>query len=241
MRNCIFCGGGPVTKEDAWPVWLVEQVGRSRLIASMTGPNARPAYRTDRIEQRAGCTCQQCNNGWMSDLEQLTKPILGPMVDGKALTLSGLQQAILAAWMLKTLMIFDWVMGENYWRDDERHLMSRRQPGQALAGSSTYAAQYVGTYTALAYPRHQTVRRLGGEDTGIPIFSGILIAGQAMLWLQTNRYKETTGRDNVLWPPKHFDRLISLGGPESAAISWPPTKSLDDSALTEFLGGEHVS
>ena len=126
MRGCIFCGASPVTKEDAWPVWLIEKVGRSRLIASMTGPNARAPYSTNRIEQRAGCACRECNNGWMSDLERLTKSILGPMVDGSSTQVSGDAQLVLAAWMLKTLMVFDWVIGNEYWRQEEREVMFHR-------------------------------------------------------------------------------------------------------------------
>ena len=98
------------------------------------------------------------------------------MVDGKSVELSGTQQVVLAGWMLKTLMVFDWLMGEQFWRQDERSMMFQRQLGQAVKDCMTYAGHYSGTYKAIAYPRRQTVRRLGGEDTGIPVFSGVLVA-----------------------------------------------------------------
>lgn len=158
MRSCIFCGAGPVTKEDAWPVWLVEHIGRSRLIASMVGGKRAP-YRTDRIVQRVGCACRKCNNGWMSDLEGLAKPILLPLVDGKPVQILGIDQAIIAAWMLKTLMVFDSI-DRQYWRQAERDLMHQRKFGPALGDSLTAAAHYIGSYKAFAYPRRQTVRRL---------------------------------------------------------------------------------
>jgi hypothetical protein len=218
-------------------VWLLEQVGRSRLIASMTGPSARPAYHTDSIEQRAGCACRECNNGWMSELEQLTQAASRPMVDGKPVELSGQQQMIVAAWMLKTLMVFDWVMGEKFWRQEERELLFQRELGPALKDCTTYAGHYIGTYKALAYPRRQPLRRFDGEDTGVPIFSGILIVGSVMMWLQKDRYREATGRDCVLHPPKHFERLTKLGVEASPSINWPPQQaSFDDSAFSEFTG-----
>jgi hypothetical protein len=80
------------------------------------------------------------------------------------------------------------------------------------------------------------VHRLSGENTGIPVFSGVLTVGKALLWLQHDRYREITGRERWLWPPKHYDRFSILNGPDSASVEWPPAHAIDDAALQEFLG-----
>lgn len=132
MRTCIFCGRRPVTKEDAWPVWLVEHVGRGRIRVTRGSGARAKTHVSNRIVQRVSCACRECNNGWMGNLESLTKPILSPMVDGVPTELTGLSQAVLSVWAVKTLMVFDSI-GDNYWRQDERDLL-RRNHGALLAG-----------------------------------------------------------------------------------------------------------
>jgi hypothetical protein len=56
--------------------------------------------------------CQGCNGGWMSQLEAQAKPLLEPMFDGEPMTLRPDEQAVLAAWTVKTLMMLD------LWRPD---------------------------------------------------------------------------------------------------------------------------
>jgi hypothetical protein len=58
--------------------------------------------------------CQGCNGGWMSQLEAQAKPLLEPMFDGKPMTLGADEQAVLAAWTVKTLMMLD------LWRPDPK-------------------------------------------------------------------------------------------------------------------------
>jgi len=231
-RACIFCGDGLVTREDAWPVWLVKQVGKSNIRVRVGGRRAR-SYTTNRIEQKVGCACRPCNNGWMSQLESITKPILGPVVSGQELGLTGLGQATLAIWALKTLMVFDW-MDERYWRQEERYLL-RTEPAAILSSVMVVAADYSGTSKANARPHCRTIAKLGGEDTGIPMFRGVLTVGRALFMVDADRYKERTGRNGIVWPPRHFDRTVLLGHPQSAAIMWPPPRSIDDQAFLEFI------
>ena len=51
--------------------------------------------------------CDTCNGGWMSALENRTKPILGAMIAGNVTTVDVVQQRIIAQWAHKTAMVFD--------------------------------------------------------------------------------------------------------------------------------------
>jgi hypothetical protein len=93
-RNCIFCGdSGPLSKEEMWPTWLCN--------IFPDPPSMAYVARTDRAEETGGftiglrdriidkpgvvavrqlkITCEGCNNGWMSRLQNDAKPILLPI------------------------------------------------------------------------------------------------------------------------------------------------------------------
>jgi hypothetical protein len=50
------------------------------------------------------CVCSECNHGWMSDLENLSKPLIGGLVQDISLNLDESQQLALARWVMKTCM-----------------------------------------------------------------------------------------------------------------------------------------
>jgi hypothetical protein len=52
--------------------------------------------------------CQSCNNGWMSRLENATKPILLKLTQGEPTALDREQQTLLAQWIALKVMITEW-------------------------------------------------------------------------------------------------------------------------------------
>jgi hypothetical protein len=46
--------------------------------------------------------CESCNGGWMSDLENSAKPIIGPMIQGSGIRLDHPSQYVAATWLIKT-------------------------------------------------------------------------------------------------------------------------------------------
>jgi hypothetical protein len=119
MAECVFCGvDETLSKEDVIPLWT-----RPFLAASQTGghgdrinhsyesPDERAARshtrnaRNPDVKVAAVCK-ERCNNGWMSQLEARTKPLLGPMIRGRPTPLSVNDQQILATWAVKTTLMF---------------------------------------------------------------------------------------------------------------------------------------
>jgi hypothetical protein len=45
------------------------------------------------------CVCTDCNAGWMSEIESAAQPILTPMIEGNAVSLTISDQEILAKWL----------------------------------------------------------------------------------------------------------------------------------------------
>jgi hypothetical protein len=49
--------------------------------------------------------CEDCNNGWMNDLEELARPILEPLIAGRPTVLNQNQQRSLAQWITMKVMV----------------------------------------------------------------------------------------------------------------------------------------
>ena len=61
----------------------------------------------DARSQKQKVACISCNNGWMSELQNLTKPILLPVLLGERKSLSQRKQKILATWATMFVMVYE--------------------------------------------------------------------------------------------------------------------------------------
>jgi hypothetical protein len=101
MVTCIFCGlWRPGSDEDVISKWIRRTLNPATEViirAEPTGAVSRLQYLTVTLEDMV---CQQCNNTWMSRLENRgVKPFLAPMLTNEdAVTLDETQQRDLARW-----------------------------------------------------------------------------------------------------------------------------------------------
>lgn len=130
-RVCVFCGGGPLSKEHVYPQWL-----RTLLINDPRGyPGGRipQIFRgrrwmsSDPLAFIAQTVCEPCNNGWMSEIESSAIPHLTPMIrgavlaEGQDLVLDEVAQTAVANWMaLRTLIMastlpYPWPLAFTQW------------------------------------------------------------------------------------------------------------------------------
>jgi hypothetical protein len=65
------------------------------------------SYASKIFQQTVNSVCEDCNNGWMSRIENEAKPILVKMLKGKSFVLDKKSQAKLATWALKTMLVFN--------------------------------------------------------------------------------------------------------------------------------------
>lgn len=122
-KLCFFCGlPGQMSKEHAWPQWMGRGVevgstqttwsvgyGRTAENELTEYPNVVSKKQGSVLTTRIREVCQNCNNGWMSQLENSVKPLLERLwqpnyVFGR--TAIGVDDAaVLAAWAAKTAWI----------------------------------------------------------------------------------------------------------------------------------------
>ena len=108
MRKCLFCPSRADSREHVWPEWLRKfTVGARRgTISAIRGPeDTERTWQGNPLKARYVCT--SCNIGWMSDLEGAARPSLSRMIRGERVGLTQLQASVVAAWTMKTAMVFD--------------------------------------------------------------------------------------------------------------------------------------
>jgi hypothetical protein len=114
---CVFCGGTPLSKEDVWPTWIGVDLGKAPVLLEATSRNAADEPHTV-IRIRPGMSytarrrrvCEDCNNGWMSRLEDQAAPLLKRMfAESIVLQLTVAQQTLLANWVFKTALMLQFV------------------------------------------------------------------------------------------------------------------------------------
>jgi len=120
-RRCVFCAQPAGSKEHALPEWLAKTMGveselsQPGLISAAKGnePQGNPRATGKLITKGV---CQNCNNGWMADLEGALRPILSPLVAPDLATfhreaLEPLREnlPLLTRWLMKTAVTLSMV------------------------------------------------------------------------------------------------------------------------------------
>jgi hypothetical protein len=124
-----------------WADWLRNYIPRTKSeFYSQSGIMFRS--RTDaKITRHTGdphsgrirCVCGTCNSGWMSVIQNQTKPILIPLLKGDRYTLRKRDQAILATWITMFTMVAEF----------------RLRPGELAAISADERKQFMKTQNPL--------------------------------------------------------------------------------------------
>lgn len=105
-NQCIFCGfRGKLTKEHIWPEWMRQYLPRTLrynyhwVMRNGAGPVRGKLHRPgDPHSQTLRVVCRECNNGWMSSLQEAAKPILLPLLGDHWSSISEADQKTLGAW-----------------------------------------------------------------------------------------------------------------------------------------------
>lgn len=109
-RKCIFCGANANSREHLYSSWMhrllpefAEQAYSGEFIEAhpKTGAVSRRSKKTKPGHlhtKKVKAVCKNCNNGWMSVMEQDAKPSLEPLINGEIVSLDASMLALLARW-----------------------------------------------------------------------------------------------------------------------------------------------
>lgn len=110
--TCVFCGAAGVTKEHTWSDWLNQVVPVAEVRTQITiheyPDQLMPGeHSTLEASQRNDCrdqwklrnVCEQCFDGWMSEIMDHAKPYASQMMQQQSVRLDREAQTNLAAWI----------------------------------------------------------------------------------------------------------------------------------------------
>ena len=111
-KACIFCGGpGPFSKEHVLPEWTAKLLKIKKVNVTITrqGLAQTKWASVGSFGAKIGPVCKKlCNSGWMSDLENLARPILSTLIlPDRPVALSPDEQVIVASWLWKLAVVMD--------------------------------------------------------------------------------------------------------------------------------------
>jgi hypothetical protein len=106
-----------LTHEHMWAGWLRAHIPREmqdhQIGSTLVFPGKQEEFvqrrTSDPHSRRIRCVCRKCNNDWMSQLQEITKPFLIPMLDGQKTVLHRKGQTALATWMTMMVMVAEHV------------------------------------------------------------------------------------------------------------------------------------
>lgn len=123
--KCIFCGGGPMSREHFWPQWASEYLPQypqeqyDEVLVTfnkktfMVGP-PRTKTKNGRVwTKKMKVVCKPCNETWMSCLEEKVKAVLIPIMTSASHTITAESATIISQWVALKVMI-----SEHNKRDD---------------------------------------------------------------------------------------------------------------------------
>jgi hypothetical protein len=222
-RTCIFCGSSPTTSEHHPPQWIRECFPNQAALRFLGKPDGTYVARGQSAHMAAikiNHVCRGCNNGWMADIERVTKPVLLPLIQGKASRLRKLDQIAIATWMLKSALTIgpgiDWDVLRQY-RDCFDDFYRCKKPNEyhdiCIAGCDTNNLSHMKFRAGPVYqnfPDGKRVEHKGfwytlliGHFVGTVAFRPLFLRGKAPIWPGspfTAIWPAGTGPIRKAWP-----------------------------------------
>jgi len=111
-RLCVFCQQpNKSSGEHLFAEWTGQLINAEDMNHQFAVDKNEPKrWKTAGITHTVTGPCKPCNETWMSDIETVVTPVLGPMILHSAATaLDRNSQARLAAWATKTAMVAEFM------------------------------------------------------------------------------------------------------------------------------------
>jgi hypothetical protein len=235
-RTCAFCRRErKLTLEHAFPSWIQRYLPHSQHVTSVThtakaeGEELR-AWKTRDLDVKVKRVCAECNNGWMSDLEQVARLVLVPLMNGRPRRLVASEQEIIAVWAIKTALVCEFIhpsargASDLHFRDIGERLNPPRD-------SHVWLARYEGP-KELDY-NHRVLVFTDSSDTKRTGYITSFIINRLVIYVM----------DVQEGPPlrtelsAHAERgAVPIHPVKYGVVSWPPQVALaDDAAVESFL------
>jgi hypothetical protein len=233
----IFCGLHKLASvEDVIPKWVryaLEPTSPVTIRAESTGASARTQHLVVVLRDSV---CEECNNGWMHDLEEQVKPFVKPMLTHQdSVDLDATRQRDLARWAVMKVLLMEHVMRQQNPR--LRTTLGYEPSGPELAWLMTEADPpprsrvWVGAFDAAGTQAISTQTRLlmsplpDGADP-LPAHMTTLTIGCMLLQVFTTDFVPADAHSLPPYtadPPEPYSQALTRIWPtDQATVHWPP-------------------
>jgi hypothetical protein len=190
---------------------------------------------------RAKCVCAKCNNGWMSDLQSRAKPIVLALAQGQSVTLSSADQKLLCAWIAMG------TINSEYF-NPARVAISDADRGHFWRTNTAPAHWkiWIGDFRRADWPPYRVHHAwVVLDDTSMtsPLPTSAppntqtttLVFGRLYAHAVSSHIPEIASRFRF---PEPVERHIlhQIWPPQSAALAWPPSRTMDDRDADNVAG-----
>jgi hypothetical protein len=203
-----------------------------------------PNKQEQSIERRAGdphsrkikCVCQECNNVWMSQLQETAKPFLIPMLTGQKTALYGKGQTVVSAWITMLVMV-----AEHLDRDKIAISAAERQWLYIKRRPPSHWRIWIGKHCREAHPLYtHNVLRIATEEEeieGLPLdtasesntqTSTICLGEHLVIHIMSSSVRVGRGLIRRWKLPPLIEPLMSEIWPVRANVTWPARTALTD-------------
>jgi hypothetical protein len=204
-----------------------------------------PRDRSESVTRRSGDphsrrirrVCAECNNGWMSQLQQAAKPYLVPMLTGERVELRKNAQTLIAAWSAMMAMVAEFMDPEMVAvpSDDRLFLRYNRHPPRHWR---IWIAQHrreshpLYTHNVLPFGTEEEVERLPRDTTADPNAqtSTICVGKQLLVHVMNSRIARDLIRRWRL-PRDIAPVVLQIWPIKGQVVTWPPPAALTDSGI----------
>jgi hypothetical protein len=220
--ECLFCQNLADSNEDMFPRWILKTLKTKELTFRQIGTKPPRITKSPRVKIKS--VCQQCNNRWMSNLENQSKPTIEKMLENIPSSLTTSQQTLLSQWAVKTAIILDSVESHVrfYLKDEcEKFKASKDIPRET--------AVWLGRFTERRHSAFGSSFSVYQNDVA-PISHGCvatILVGHLIFHILTIRTSPTYVKPIRIADglARRDELLIRVWPAQTNDINWPPPHS----------------
>ncbi len=247
--SCIFCGKiNALTREHVFPLWMHSHlpkgadVYRREATRSLTNmPLSTPMCVSAPLRggpqiTTASVVCAHCNNTWMSSLEQQARPLLIPLVQGKAYFFNARNLKELASWIaLKVIVLQHHEPPAIIYDEDERKsFFDSKIPSERM---NIWLARHNSRSWECAYTSHSSgvfMKEKEGEqeDFNSPNIQTLTL-GMGKLAIFVISVPDPSRAEKFDLRSYFGEAFCPLSWQKDSTLLWPPKNFLTDDGIQQ--------
>jgi hypothetical protein len=223
-KQCLFCAQTVSSSEHVWSDWILEEIRSASRIRIRIGKHV-DVWKAD-PEITVKCVCRQCNNTWMSDLENENRPHVRSMIQNLPTTLEPSVQRVLARWAVLKAMVIEAANRKRlffYGEADRKGI----KPPSSFIPIGTFV--WIGKLSTKQF--HAGGTDIWGEIDGAPrAFHGCVttvVVGHLVIQVLTMHAPVPFIKYPMIQPeckPGRWDETLFNIWPVYASVKWPPAR-----------------